>query len=78
MNLTAERAVRRFLQIQTIEQTVKDLEARILDKQKQLQQGEEELGELRKSKSDLMKQMREAANDEGQLPLFEEELACLV
>jgi dsDNA-specific endonuclease/ATPase MutS2 len=68
--LTSDRAVRRYLQIRAIEETVKKLELSIEGVQKEIDDADERLKELRKQKSELLKSMREAANDEGQLPLF--------
>lgn len=70
--LTSERAVRRYLQIRAIEETVEKVEVSIDDVQKEIAAAEDRLGELRRTKSDLMKSMREAAKDEGQLPLFDD------
>lgn len=67
-----ERAVRRYLQIAAIEQTVRLTEASIDEVQKEIADAEDRLGELRKTKSELMKEMRAAARDEGQLPLFDD------
>lgn len=66
-----DRAVRRFLQIAALEDSVKLTESAIDDVQKELADAEDRLGDLRKQKSDLMKEMRAAASDEGQLPLFD-------
>lgn len=68
--LTSDRAVRRFLQIAAIEQTVEKIELSIEEVIKDINDREEHLKELRSQKSELMKNMREAAKDEGQLPLF--------
>lgn len=68
--LTNDRAVRRYLQIHAIEVTVEKIEVSIEAVQKEIDDAEERLKELRSSKSELMKAMREAAKDEGQLPLF--------
>lgn len=69
--LTNERAVRRYLQIAAIEVTVEKLEASIEDVQKEIDDAEDRLKEMRAQKSELMKAMRDAAKDEGQLPLFD-------
>lgn len=69
--ISVEVACRRYLQIHEIEVAVRLCEASILDVQKELDAAEERLGELRKTKSDLLKDMRAAARDEGQLPLFD-------
>lgn len=70
--LTSDRAVRRYLQIAAIEQTVEKIEVSIEEVIKEIGDAEDRLKELRASKSELMKSMREAAKDEGQLPLFGE------
>lgn len=75
--MKADRAVKRYLQIQAIEVTVEAVEGSIDEVQKEIEEAEERLGELRKQKTELMKQMREAARDEGQLPLFADVEAAL-
>lgn len=65
-----DRAIRRYLQIAAIEATVRLTEASIEEVQKEIGDAEDRLGELRKTKSELLKEMRAAARDEGQLPLF--------
>lgn len=69
--LTSDRAVRRYLQIAAIEETVEKLETSIEEVVKEIEDGQERLKELRAQKSELLKGMRDAAKDEGQLPLFD-------
>jgi chromosome segregation ATPase len=76
--LTSERAVRRYLQIAAIEVTVEKLETAIETVQREIDSAEDRLKELRSSKSELLKAMRDAAKDEGQLPLFDNLTAELV
>lgn len=68
--LTSERAVRRYLQIAAIEVTVEKLEASIEDVEHEIDDAQTRLSDLRKQKSELLKTMRGAARDDGQLPLF--------
>jgi len=69
--MSVDTACRRYLQIKELEATVSLTEASILDVQKEIDDAEERIGELRKTKSELMKELRAAARDEGQLPLFD-------
>lgn len=69
--LTNERAVRRYLQIAAIEVTVEKLEGSIEQVQREIDDAQDRLKEMRSQKSELMKAMRDAAKDEGQLPLFD-------
>jgi hypothetical protein len=62
-NITEERAARRFHQIA------------VLERQVQIKSGEiaaakDHLKELNEAKDGLMMRLREAARDEGELPLF--------
>lgn len=68
--LTSDRAIRRYMQIRAIEETVEKLELSIETVQKEIDDADDRLKELRKQKAELLKAMREAAKDEGQLPLF--------
>lgn len=70
--ITTARAVRRYLQILAIEQTVEKLEAAIEDVVKEIDDAEDRLKNLRKQKAELLNTMRDSANDEGQLPLFDD------
>lgn len=72
-----DRAVKRFLQIAALEQTVELTETSIRDVQREIDDAETRLQELRKTKSELLKEMRDAAKDEGQLPLFDDVAAAL-
>lgn len=67
-----ERAVRRYLQISNLERGVRLTEDSIEEVQREIDDGEQRLSELRKTKSELMKELRAAARDEGQLPLFDD------
>lgn len=69
--MSVDTAVRRYLQIHEIESAVAECEASISEAQKELDDCEQRLHELRKTKSDLLKDMRAAARDEGQIPLFD-------
>lgn len=69
--ISVDVALRRYLQIHEIETTIRLTEGSILEVQKEIDEAEQRLGELRKVKSDLLKDMRAAARDEGQLPLFD-------
>lgn len=69
-HLTNDRAVRRYLQVRVIEETVEKLEASIEDVVKEIDDANDRLRDLRKQKNELLKTMREAAKDEGQLLLF--------
>lgn len=68
--ITAERAASRYFQMRTLELTARRLEAEIADGQKAIDEAEERIGELRKQKGTVLKELRLAANDEGRLPLF--------
>lgn len=69
--LTLELAAARFLQVHELERTIRLTEQEIAKAQKDVADAEERLSELRKTKTSLMKDMREAAADESQLPLFD-------
>lgn len=69
--ITVDKACRRFLQIHELEQHIERAEASIADVQREIADAEDRLTELRKTKADLMKELRTAARDEGQLPLFD-------
>ena len=72
MKLTSERAIRRFLQIRAIEETVVKIEASIKEVKSEIDDGQRRLGELRAQKSELLEAMRDAAKDTSQLPLFDD------
>lgn len=69
--MNIQRAAQRYAQIAELEQAVEKCEASIEDVQKQIDAAAEQLGELRKTKAALMKDMRAAARDEGELPLID-------
>lgn len=69
--ISVDVACRRYLQIHELEDNVLRCEASINEVQKEIDDAEERLKELRKAKSELLKEMRAAARDEGQLPLFD-------
>lgn len=75
--MKSDRAIRRYLQIQAIEVTLEGVEGGIDQVQREIADAEDRLGELRKQKSELVKEMRAAARDEGQLPLFDDVTAAL-
>lgn len=68
--MTIETAAARYLQIAELKTAVRLTEESIEGVQRELDNAEERLRELRKTKSELMKDLRAAARDEGQLPLF--------
>ena len=70
--MKSDRAIRRFLQIAALEQTLELTETSIRDVQREIDDATDRLSELRKTKSALLKEMRDAAKDEGQLPLFDD------
>jgi septation ring formation regulator EzrA len=76
--LTNERAVRRYLQVRALQETVERIEGSIEVVQKEIDDATDRLRDLRKEKSEVMKAIREAAKDEGQLPLFGELVDDLV
>lgn len=69
--VSTDRAVRRYLQIAQLETTVKLVEEGIRAKQIEIDDATEQLEELRKQKRELLAEIRAAAADEGQLPLFD-------
>lgn len=75
--MKSDRAIARYLQIASIEQTLGLCEISIGERQKEIQALEDELAELQKTKRELLKDMRAAAKDEGQLPLFDDIPALL-
>jgi len=62
-NITEERAARRFHQIAVLEHQL-DLKSR------DIAQCKDHLKELNEAKDGLLMRLREAARDEGELPLF--------
>lgn len=73
------RAAARFVQIAEIEQTLQTTEQSIAGVQHEIDQAEERLHELRKVKNELLRDLRTAARDEGELPLVDlmERLAAM-
>lgn len=69
--MTVDTACRRYLQIHALERTVRLTEESIEQVQKEIDEAGERLSELRSTKSKMLKEIREAARDEGQLPLFD-------
>lgn len=69
--ISIDKAARRYLQIKGLEDSISLTESSIGEVQKELEDCETRLQELRKAKSDLLKSMRAAARDEGELPLFD-------
>ena len=63
-NITDERAARRFHQIAT-------LERQIVITTQDLVLGQEHVKELKKQYESLVRRLRLAARDEGELPLFD-------
>jgi hypothetical protein len=63
-NITQERAARRFHQIAV-------LERQLAIKTNEIAQCKEHLKELGEAKEGLLLRLREAARDEGELPLFD-------
>lgn len=76
--LTTDRAVRRYLQVRALQELVERIEVSIENVQKEIDDATDRLRDLRKEKSVTMKAIREAAKDEGQLPLFGELVDDLV
>jgi predicted nucleic acid-binding Zn-ribbon protein len=70
--MNEDRAIKRYLQIASIEQTMELIESNILDVQKEIDDAGDRLKELQSQKRQLMKDMRDAAKDVGQLPLFDD------
>lgn len=69
--MTIETAAKRYLQIKELEAGIAAAEDGIAKVQKEMDDAEDRLREIRKTKNDLMKELRAAARDEGQLPLFD-------
>lgn len=68
--MKSERAIRRYLQIASLEKAIRLTEGSIEDVQKEIGDAQDRLSELRRTNRALMKDLRAAARDEGQLPLF--------
>lgn len=70
--ITPDRAARRYLQINELEATVRTTEEAIDQVQKEIDDAQERLADLRREKRQLLEHIRTAARDEGQLPLFDD------
>lgn len=70
--ISIDKAAKRYLQIKGLEDSIRLTEDGIAEVAKELDDCGTRLQELRKTKSDLLKQMRAAARDEGTLPLFDD------
>lgn len=70
--ISIDRAARRYLQIAALEQTVRQTEDAIGAVEKEIEDAESRRTELRSVKRDALEEMRKAAVDEGQLPLFDD------
>lgn len=66
-----DRAARRYFQIRDVEASISLVEKSIADVQTEIDDAEGRLHELRAQKTALGKEMREAARDEGKLPLID-------
>lgn len=77
--MRVDRAATRFVQIAAIEQSIQLTEQSIAGVQKDIDEREAELHELRKVKNELLRDLRTAARDEGELPLVDlmERLAAM-
>lgn len=67
--MTEDRAAKRYYQIRALEQAVTSCEGSMVDVEREIDEANERLSELRATKRSLLKEMREAARDESQLPL---------
>lgn len=66
------RAAARYLQINALELTMRQAEDAIGQVEKEIEDAESRRTELRKVKRDALEEIRKAALDEGQLPLFDD------
>lgn len=69
--ITLDKAARRYLQINALEAAVRTTEAAVDQVQKEIDDAQERLADLRRQKRQLLEDIRLAARDEGQLPLFD-------
>lgn len=69
--LTLERAVKRFLQAQDLESTVRLIESSIEEIDNQIGEARSRRSELSSQRSELLRQLRATARDEGSLPLLD-------
>lgn len=70
--ITRDRAAARYLQINALELTIRQTEDAIGQVEKEIDDAETRRTELRKVKRDALEEIRKAALDEGQLPLFDD------
>lgn len=70
--ITVDKAARRYLQINALETAVRTTEAAVDQVQKEIDDAQERLADLRRQKRQLLEEIRLAARDEGQLPLFDD------
>lgn len=66
-----DRAARRYFQIREIERALSLTEEETLKAESERKEVEDRISELRATKRALQKDMRDAARDEGQLPLID-------
>lgn len=69
-------AAKRFLQMHALEKDISEIEARIAEEQRAIVKHEDTLSELRTQRTEALKELRAAARDEGQLPLFDLARMC--
>lgn len=69
--LTRDRAAKRFVQMNEIELGVQACDESIRKTMKEAEDVADRLRELRKTRSNLLQDMRDAAVDKGQLPLID-------
>jgi predicted nucleic acid-binding Zn-ribbon protein len=65
VNITEERAARRFHQMRHVEENIAKLDVRITG-------AKDKLAALKDQRDGLLEQLRAAARDEGDLPLFDD------
>lgn len=69
--LTLERAAKRFLQAQDIETTVQLIEKSIEEIDNEINERRARRSELSSQKTEMLRQLRATARDEGDLPLLD-------
>lgn len=69
--LTVERAIKRFLQASDIESTVTLIEKSIEEIDNEIEERRGRRRELTSQKTELLRKLRAAARDEGDLPLLD-------